>query len=125
MLGHGVLILIPVVLLGVALSLGIRGSAAERGLSEARTESVLVAQTAVEPHLDGSPLAEGLTARERRVMRRLVDRAVASGHLLRLRLRDQDGHVVYADDGDTVASDPGAGDAATTAHSAEQEQADD
>ena len=99
MLVHGLLILIPVVLLGVALSLGIRGTASERGLSEARTEALLIARTAVEPHLNGRPLSAGLTGPERTTMRRLVDRAVRGGHLLRLRLRDESGRIIYADDG--------------------------
>ncbi|MDH2415603.1 bifunctional diguanylate cyclase/phosphodiesterase [Nocardioides sp. CER19] len=97
LLTHGALILVPVILLGVALSLGIRGTAESRGLAEARSEALLVAQTAIVPQLDGRPLSEGLSTRERRVMERLVGRAVADGHLLRVRLRDEHGAVVFSD----------------------------
>ena len=105
LLTHAALILVPVVLLGVGLSLGIRGTTESRGLSEARSEALLVAQTAVAPQLEGRPLSEGLTRRERSAMRRLVDRAVADGHLLRLRLRDERGRVVFADDQPRDAAD--------------------
>ena len=104
MLTHGVLILIPVLILGLALSLGIRKTATERGLAEARNESFLVARTAVEPLLDGRPLSDGLTAGEREKMQRLANRAVAGGDLLRLRLRDEYGVIVFAGDGPAPAS---------------------
>jgi diguanylate cyclase (GGDEF)-like protein len=99
LLTYGALILIPVILLGVVLSLGIRGTAVSRGLSEARSEALLVAQTAVAPQLDPRPLSEGLSSRERGAMKRLVSRAVADRHLLRVRLRDERGRVVFADGG--------------------------
>ncbi|WGL50698.1 bifunctional diguanylate cyclase/phosphodiesterase [Nocardioides sp. BP30] len=98
LLTHVVLILIPVLLLGLGLSLGIRGTAQSRGLDEARTEALLVAQTAVAPQLDGQPLSKGLSARERTAMTRLVTRAVTDGRLLRLRLRDEHGAVVFSQD---------------------------
>ncbi|MGZ4474355.1 MAG: putative bifunctional diguanylate cyclase/phosphodiesterase [Nocardioides sp.] len=122
MLTHGLLILVSVGLLGIALSLGIQGTASERGLAEARTESLLVAQTAVEPHLSGRPLDEGLTERERAVMQRLVQRAVTGGHLLRLRLRDELGHIVYADDG---PSDVGRSKSTLGKSTSDDEAADD
>ncbi|WP_017936370.1 putative bifunctional diguanylate cyclase/phosphodiesterase [Nocardioides sp. Iso805N] len=98
LLTHGVLILIPVLLLGLGLSLGIRGMADNRGLAEARSEALLVAQTAVAPQLDGQPLSKGLSTRERSAMMRLVSRAVADGRVLRLRLRDEQGEVVFPRD---------------------------
>ena len=98
LLTYGVLIMIPVVLLGVGLSLGIRSNAADRGISEARSEALIIAQTAVEPELEGRPLSEGLSPRELAAMQRLTSRVIADGQVLRLRLRDQEGNVVFADD---------------------------
>ena len=106
MLLQAALILVPVVLLGVGLAFGIRNNADHRGLSEARAEAALVAHTAVEPQLDGRPLSEGLTRRQRSAMERLADRAVAGGQLLRLRLRDEDGNVVFSDGSGSVGQRP-------------------
>lgn len=119
LLTHGVLILVPVILLGVALSLGIRSTAGSRGLAEGRSAALLVAQTAVVPQLDGRPLSEGLSRRERAALARLVDRAVADGHLLRFRLRDEQGRVVFSDD---HRRDAGAEDAGEHGGSGENEE---
>jgi diguanylate cyclase (GGDEF)-like protein len=114
LLTYGALVLIPVVLLGATLALGIRGTATTRGLAEGRSEALLVAQTAVEPQLDGRPLGKGLSTRERTVMKRLSRRAIDDGHLLRLRLRDQHGRVVFASDdsGEDAGPDDEVSDAA-------------
>ena len=106
MLTYGVLILIPVLILGAALSVGIRQTATDRGLAEAKNESFLIARAAVEPLLDGRPLSDGLTAGEREKLQRLADRAVAGGDLLRLRLRDESGIVVFSED-HSAESGPG------------------
>lgn len=90
---------IPVVLLGVTLGASYRSEAQQRGVAEGRSEAVLVAETAVEPLLDGRPLSLGLTAAEKRDLTRLVQRAVRSKDVLRLRLRDLAGNVVFSDDG--------------------------
>src|ERR1700722_4620596 len=90
---------IPVVLIGVALGASYRSEAQQRGLAEGRSEALLVAQTAVEPLLDGRPLADGITPAENADLRRLVQRAVRSKDVLRLRLRDLAGNVVFSDDG--------------------------
>src|SRR5438270_14023376 len=85
--------LVPVLVLGVVLAAAIRSEAARRGLAEGRSEAILVAQTAVEPQLDGRPLAAGLSAGERLRLHRLVIRAVGEHHVLRLRLRSLAGRV--------------------------------
>jgi diguanylate cyclase (GGDEF)-like protein len=95
---YALLTLIPVVLLGVALALSFRNIANQRGLAEGISEATLVAQTAVEPQLDSArPLSDGLSQRERSRLDRFVDLAVADKNVLRLRLRDQSGEVVFAD----------------------------
>jgi diguanylate cyclase (GGDEF)-like protein len=91
--------LIPVLLLGLVLAAAIRSEAARRGLAEGRSEAALVARTAVEPQLDGRPLAQGLSHAEKQRLHRLVVLAVGERHVLRLRLRDLSGHVVFSDDG--------------------------
>jgi diguanylate cyclase (GGDEF)-like protein len=98
--------LVPVLLLGVALAAGFRSEARQRGLAEGRSEAVLVAQTAVEPLLDGRPLSDGLSPDEETALRRLVARAVNRSNVLRLRLRDQSGQVVFSDDGSGFGQQP-------------------
>ena len=91
--------LVPVLVLGVVLAGNYRSLARERGVAEGRSEALVVAQTAVEPILDGRPLSNGLSATELRELRRLVKRSFAAHNILRLRLRDLAGNVVFSDDG--------------------------
>src|SRR5689334_673287 len=91
--------LIPVVLLGLVLSFALAAEARDRGLAEGRALAELVARTAVEPLLDGQSLAQPLSATELAALRRLTDRAVGAGDVVRLRLRDPSGRVVFSDDG--------------------------
>jgi diguanylate cyclase (GGDEF)-like protein len=94
-----VIMLVPVVVLGLVLATSYRREADRRGLAQGQSEAVLMAQTAVEPILDGRPLSQGLNPSETADMQRLVRTAVRSGDVLRLRLRDLEGNVVYSDDG--------------------------
>src|SRR5437588_12954936 len=96
---YAVVSLVPVLVLGFVLSNAIRHQADQRGLAEGRSEAILVAQTAVEPQLTVQPLAHGLAASERGGLQRLVKRAVGERHVLRLRVRDLAGRVVFSDDG--------------------------
>jgi diguanylate cyclase len=96
---YGLLSLIPVALLGAALAVSYNREAQRRGVAEGRSEALLVAQTGVEPLLDGRLLSAGLSPAESAALRRLVVRAVGDRHVLRLRLRDLTGKVVYSDDG--------------------------
>jgi diguanylate cyclase (GGDEF)-like protein len=100
--------LVPVVALGAVLAVTYRGEARRRGRAEARSEALLVARTAVEPILDGRPLDAGLTDAETNALQRLVTRSVGGNSVLRLRLRDLDGRVIFSDDGsgaESVADD--------------------
>src|ERR1700735_2273348 len=90
---------VPVVVLGLVLAVSLRGEAKRRGLSEGRSAAVLVARTAVQPLLDGRPLSQGVTGREYVALRRLSRDAVQEQDVLRLRLRDLSGQVVFSDDG--------------------------
>lgn len=61
---------VPVVVLGIVLAITFRSDANRRGLSEGRSEAALIAQTAVEPQLDGRPLRAGLSPVEAAEMKR-------------------------------------------------------
>ncbi|MDQ1521625.1 MAG: hypothetical protein QOI55_2698, partial [Actinomycetota bacterium] len=95
---HAVMALVPVVLLGTVLGASYRGESNRRGLAQGRSEAALVAETAVEPLLSGHLLHDGLRADERAGLTRLV-RAVNKDSILRLRIRDLQGYVVFSDDG--------------------------
>jgi diguanylate cyclase len=94
-----VITLIPVLLIGFFLSASYRSEADRRGLAEGGSEALLMAKTAIQPVLNGQPLSQGLTPDESAAMRRLVRDVVASHDVLRLRLRDQAGNVIFSDDG--------------------------
>ena len=104
---YAVIILIPVVVLGVVLAANYRTEAQRRGLSEGRSEATLMAQTAVEPLLDGRPLSAGLDPAERHALQQMTHAAVASGNVRRFRLRDLTGAVVFSDDGSGFQPTPG------------------
>jgi diguanylate cyclase (GGDEF)-like protein len=90
---------IPVALLGLALAASYRTDAVQRGTRVGGSEALLVAQTAVEPILDGRPLNQRMTPSETDALYRLVSKAVRDHDVLRLRLRDPFGRVVFSDDG--------------------------
>ncbi len=96
--------LAPVLILGAVLASSYRSNARQRGLAEGRSQAALVAQTAVEPLLSGHPLSEGLTATEFSDLERLS--AVSEQSVVRLRLRDLQGRVVYSDDGSGMNAKP-------------------
>jgi diguanylate cyclase (GGDEF)-like protein len=96
---YAVASLVPVLLLGVVLAASFRREANQRGLDEGRAAAALIARTAVDPLLSGQSLAQGLSAGERSRLRALVRQAVGEKQVLRLRLRDLAGHVVFSDDG--------------------------
>jgi diguanylate cyclase (GGDEF)-like protein len=114
---YAVVSLIPIAALGFILAAHFRSEAQRRGIDQARSEAQLIAQTAIEPLLDDASLTNGLSAADRTGMRRLVRQTVnRNGEgALRLRLRDQTGHVVFSDDG-TGFADPVDDEALDAAH---------
>jgi diguanylate cyclase (GGDEF)-like protein len=96
---YAAVLLVPVLLLGLLLGASYRAEARQRGLAEGRSEARLVAQTAVDPALDGRPLSDGISPEEKVDLQRLVRHDVKSHDILRLRLRDLSGQVVFSDDG--------------------------
>ena len=103
---YAVICLVPVLILGVVLAASLAGEARQRGLSEGRREALLVAQTAVQPLLERRPITANFTAGETADLRQLVTAAVRNKKILRLRVRDLAGQVVFSDDGSGLRSKP-------------------
>jgi diguanylate cyclase len=99
LVSYAAISLVPVLLLGLLLAWSYRSEARQRGVAEGRSEALVVAQTALEPRLSNRPLSQGLTPSEKASMQTLVSKAVRQHDILRLRLRDLSGNVVYSDDG--------------------------
>ncbi|MGH2850883.1 MAG: histidine kinase dimerization/phospho-acceptor domain-containing protein, partial [Solirubrobacteraceae bacterium] len=98
---YAAILLVPVLALGVGLALSLSSEAQSRGLDQGRDEAKIVAQTAIEPLLDGRPIAAGISPSERRSLDRFVARAVhtTDPSVLRMRIRNLAGYVVFSDDG--------------------------
>jgi diguanylate cyclase len=90
--------LAAVIVIGLVLGLSFRSDASRRGLAEGRAEALLIAETAVGPELNGRPLSDGLTSLEVASMNHLVATSIRSRHILRLRLRDLAGNIVFSSD---------------------------
>ena len=103
---YAVICLVPVLILGAVLAASLASEARQRGLSEGRREALLVAQTAVQPLLEPQPITANLSADERTGLRRLVAAAVHNKKILRLRVRDLAGQVVFSDDGSGFRGKP-------------------
>jgi diguanylate cyclase (GGDEF)-like protein len=91
--------LVLVVLLGVVLAASYRSEAERRGLVEGLSEARLISNTAIEPLLAERPLADGLLPLQEAQVRRVAQQAFYAGSVLRLRLRDTTGHVIWSLDG--------------------------
>ncbi|SDC37166.1 diguanylate cyclase (GGDEF) domain-containing protein [Geodermatophilus telluris] len=91
--------LVPVVVLGAVLAAGIRQDAVDRALEYGRAQAAVVEEMAIGPALRGQDLGTGLTEAERERLSAATDLAVFRGSILRLRLRDFSGAVLFADDG--------------------------
>jgi diguanylate cyclase (GGDEF)-like protein len=113
---YGAITLIPVLLLGFVLANSYRAEVDRRGLAEGRSEALLIAQTAVQPLLNGRPLSQGLSQDETDGLRRLVADSVRNRDVLRLRLRNLAGQVVFSDDGSGFGKTDEDDDALSAAH---------
>jgi diguanylate cyclase len=95
---YAVASLLPVLALSLVLARSFRTEANREGLGEGRAQAALIARTAVEPLLDGHRLGR-LTVAERRAAQALARRVIARGDVLRMRIRDLRGRVVFSGDG--------------------------
>jgi diguanylate cyclase len=111
---YALISLVPVVLLGLALAASYRTEAQNRGVAEGRSEAVLIARTAIEPVLGAHPLGTEITKRQQADFVQLASRVVHDHQVLRIRLRNLSGNVVWSDDGSgfKMAADDEALDAA-------------
>ena len=99
LIAYAALSLAVLVVVGLALAGSYRAEADRRGSAAGAALTQLVATSAVEPLLDGTDLRSGLPNRTDVALRRITTRAIANGSLLRLRVRDLDGRIVFSDDG--------------------------
>ena len=98
--------LIPVVVLGLVMAGSYRSEARRRGIAEGRSEAQLIAQTAIEPLLVATPLDGRLhSGPVYDALNRVTQRAVGDQHVLRLRVRNLAGNVVFSDDGSGFAEE--------------------
>jgi diguanylate cyclase len=93
------IMLVPVLLIGLILGVSYRSEAQRRGLAQGRDEAVLMAESAVEPLLNGKPLSRGLTPVEAMRLHSLASEVTKNGSVQRLRLRDLAGNVIFSSDG--------------------------
>src|SRR5690242_5442647 len=103
---YAVISLIPVLVLGFVLARTFSGQARTRGLAQGRAEAVLMAQTAIAPLFDDRAPTGQLTSAQRRRLDELAQRAVADGAVLRLRIRDRAGRVLFSDDHSGLTARP-------------------
>jgi hypothetical protein len=108
---------VPVLVLGLELAVSLRGEAKRRGLAEGRSEAALIAHSAIEPALDGSPIeGRGLSVRQIHDLRRVATTVIHGGDVLRLRIRNLDGDVVFSPDGSGLGANDGDDEALEAAH---------
>ncbi|MGH2820097.1 MAG: putative bifunctional diguanylate cyclase/phosphodiesterase [Actinomycetota bacterium] len=94
--------LVPIVLLGLILGAFIRTRVAEQALDHARRSGVIVTRLGIQPLLSPRDVSHGLTRKNLATF----DRALKAGRfgedVLRLKIWNRDGDVVYSDDRDLV-----------------------
>ena len=103
---YALISLVPVVLLGLVLAASYRTEAQNRGIAEGRSEAILIARTAIEPVLGPRPLGTEITQRQKADFAQLASRVVHDHQVLRLRLRNLFGNVVWSDDGSGFKTAP-------------------
>jgi diguanylate cyclase (GGDEF)-like protein len=100
--------LIPVAALGAVLAVTYRNDTNKSAMAEARSQASLLADDVVGPQLGGTPLEGSIPASAPPAMAAVFSRASGENRLLRLRIRDMSGDVVWADDGSRNTEAPGA-----------------
>jgi diguanylate cyclase len=98
--------LVPVFVLGAVLAASYRSEARRRGIAEGRSEGSLIGKTLIEPLLVSGDLSKGLTTEQWIETRQVVLKSIKDGDVVRLRIRDMSGYVVYSDDGSGFAEMP-------------------
>src|SRR6266568_3043660 len=98
---HAAISLIPVLVLGGALLWNSRSEAHRRGLSEAQGQAKLVAETAIQPLLDGQPLTKPVSGAEQSALTNQLKRALTESNVSvrLLPTLDQNAAAAYASGG--------------------------
>ncbi|MBU2667454.1 EAL domain-containing protein [Actinoplanes bogorensis] len=81
---------------------GTTEDAARWGRDQGRAQAAVIAEMTVAPALGGGDLSQGLTAEQRERLQHSTDLAIYNDSVLRLRVRDFAGRVVFSDDGTTA-----------------------
>src|SRR5258706_16051724 len=97
--------LVPLAVLAAALAATYQSDAKARGRAEGAAEAELVAHVAVEPLLTGGALTDGLTREEETGVQNLVARAASEHSVLRPRIRNLQGIVVFSDHGSRLTGE--------------------
>ncbi|MBI4934914.1 MAG: bifunctional diguanylate cyclase/phosphodiesterase [Actinobacteria bacterium] len=100
---YALVTLVPVVWLGFVLTHTFRTEIERDAIQEARAHAATVSAAALEPFLRGQPFSLGLTSDERVDIARTTSTLLERGTVLQLRLRTNDGQIVFD------AADPAAG----------------
>ncbi|HEX2902357.1 MAG TPA: bifunctional diguanylate cyclase/phosphodiesterase [Jatrophihabitans sp.] len=104
---YAVVSLIPVLVLGAVLLGVLQRNADARGIAEGKARADLIVRTAIAPLLTGSDLSGGLSGGEQAGVEREVQLAMQSGDVLRLRIRNLSGQLIFSHqevhDGDVEA----------------------
>ncbi len=90
--------LVPVVVLGLVLMSLLTAESKARGVSEGRAKADLIAHTAIAPQLSGADLGHVLSPAVRAGLARSVDSAIRGQTVLRLRLWNLSGVLVFSGD---------------------------
>jgi diguanylate cyclase (GGDEF)-like protein len=106
---------LPIVLLGLGLARMYQSQMDHRALEQAISEAHALVQAGIEPHLGGRDLGLPLLSSERAGLTATTTPLLDSGSVLRLRLRDSAGHVVFDAAHPRGGTQPGSDDEAAEA----------
>jgi diguanylate cyclase (GGDEF)-like protein len=98
------LALVPVLVLGFVLARQSQAEAEHRGLNQGRAEAQVFGRLVAETLLDGSPIRGSVSAAETERLRSFAEAELRRGDVVRLRVRDMDGRVIFAAPGVTAAT---------------------
>lgn len=96
---YAVASLVPVVVLGALLAVTYRADTNSSAMAEARSQAALLSDDVVGPQLGSVPLHGAIPQSAKTAVAAAFMRASAENRLLRLRIRDMSGAVVWSDDG--------------------------
>ena len=97
---------VPVLGLGIALSLIFAHEIDQAGMKDGKLLAETIADSGIEPFLEGHDLGEGLNARERYSLMMSTGNLLTEGTVLQLRIRDTSGRVMFDATNPTAAPGP-------------------